>query len=247
MYAYHMEMSDVVVPAAVITGVVVVGRPPGHYSTGRLTRPQAGVVSAWRARLLLDKPLPGQPSARLAARLVGGSDRPRASCSDAVAAAAADLLRQPPGPLELARYAYASMQAASDAAHGGADADEAPLYPPVSWYLPAPLAARAEQLRADACAAVRAARDEALAEAARIYPGRTRPGALARDLHAAGKLARAGLPYSRQVPRGTIARMAIDRWARRHPDDVAADAVAYAAAVHQQPHRARRDMRRLTR
>ena len=35
----------------------------------------------------------------------------RASCSDAVAVA--DLLpRQPPEPLELARYAYAAMQAA---------------------------------------------------------------------------------------------------------------------------------------
>jgi hypothetical protein len=41
--------------------------------------------------------------------------------------------------------------------------------------------------------------------------------------------------------------MAIDKWARRGPDRVAAAAVAWADEGHDQPHRARRDMRTLTR
>ena len=224
---------DAVFSAAVVTGLVVPGGPPAHYSTGRLTRAQAETVNAWRARLRLNRPLPGQPPAGLAARMASGSDRPRASCSDAIAAAVADLLRQPPEPLELARYAYASMQAARHAARSR-EAGEAPLYPPVSWYLPQWLTVPAEQLRAAALAAVRRAQDEV---DARPHPGTTRAAALAC----------AGLPFTRQIPRGAIARMAIDRWAPRHPDDVAVAAAAYASVVHQQPHRARRDMRRLAR
>jgi len=60
------------------------------------------------------------------------------------------------------------------------------------------------------------------------------------------QLTHRGLPARvRQVPRGALARMAIDHWARRPVDQVAADAVAYAADTHRQVHRARRDMRRL--
>jgi hypothetical protein len=41
--------------------------------------------------------------------------------------------------------------------------------------------------------------------------------------------------------------MAIGAWARRSPDRVAAAAADYAAEVHMQPHRGRRDMRELRR
>jgi hypothetical protein len=45
-----------------------------------------------------------------------------------------------------------------------------------------------------------------------------------------------------KVPRGVLARMAIDRWARRAVDDAVAGAgVAYAADTLDQPHRARTD------
>lgn len=213
-----------------------------HYSTGRLTRSQASAINAWRARLRLDKPLSGhgyQPGAS------GQDSRPRASCSDAVAAAVADLLlRQPPPPLELARYTYASMTATRG--RGRSDGG-AQLYPPVSWYLPHWLTGPAEALRAAAWNAVLQAHDEAETEAACFYPGKTRAAAMARCSHKGAVLARAGLPLSRQIPRGAIARMAVDLWTPRHPDAVTADAVAYAAEVHQQPHRARRDMRTLER
>lgn len=236
----------VIVPSGIITGLVVQDGPPSHFSTGRLTRAQAATVNAWRTRLRLARPLPGHPPAGTSARMARGDDLPRASCSDAVAAAVADLLlRQPPEPLELACYAYASMQAARLPGRG--ESDEAQLYPPVSWYLPQWLTASAEQLRTGALNAALQVHDEAETEAARLYPGMTRAMAVARYLHKAAVVARAGLPFTRQVPRGAIARMAIDLWAPRHPDDVAAAAVAYAAEVHQQPHRARRDMRTLAR
>ena len=242
-----MENPQDGIPGQAITGVVLPDGPPVHYSTGRLTRAQAGTVNAWRARLRPDRQLPGRVPARPGTGMTGAGGRVRASCSDVVAAAVADLLRRPPGPLELARYAYRAMAAASAAAHGGEAGESAPLYPPVSWYLPGWLAARAEQLRASAWAAVRHAREDALAEAARLYPGGGRDVSPARSLHVLGTLDRAGLTFSRQVPRGAIARMAIDRWAQRHPDDVAAEAAGYAASVHQQPHRARSDMRVLAR
>jgi hypothetical protein len=154
------------------------------------------------------------------------------------------LLRQPPTPLELARYAYASMAATRGPGQIG---NGAQLYPPVSWYLPNWLAGPAEQLRTAAWNAALQAHDDAETEAARFYPGKARTAAMARCSHKREVLARTGLPVSRQIPRGAIARMAVDLWAPRHADDVAADAVAYAALVHQQPHRARRDMRRLER
>jgi hypothetical protein len=36
------------------------GLPAVNYSTGRLTAAQVAVVDRWRARLLEDRPLPGQ-------------------------------------------------------------------------------------------------------------------------------------------------------------------------------------------
>jgi len=50
-----------------------------------------------------------------------------------------------------------------------------------------------------------------------------------------------------KVPGGALARMAIDRWARRSADRVAGDAAAYSADAHEQPHRGRRDMHELRR
>lgn len=216
-----------------------------HYSTGRLTRAQAAIIDKWRARLRLDRPLPGQPPVGPAARILGFSDRPRASCSDAIAVAVDALLASPPAPLELARYAYAGMRAQQDAAQDGVPGSATPQYLPVSWYMPGDLARAAKDLR-------RAAYDAALEIHAGIrrtayqrYPGGTREAAAARALFTVGELARQRLPFIRQIPRGAVGRMAIDRWAGRRPDDVAADAVAYAALVHQHPQRARSDMHRL--
>jgi hypothetical protein len=222
--------------------------PPVHYSTGRLTRAQAEVVNAWRARLREDRPLPGQPRAGEVARLIlGADDRPRASCSDAVAAAVADLLtRRLPEPLALARYAYVGIQAQRAAAQGVGE-DRAALYPPVSYYLPAELAGPAEELRALAFREARALYNELEAEAQRRLPGEDRAAAVARVVWLAGELARQGLPCLRQIPRGAIARMAIDQWARRGADRVAAAAVDYAASQHDQPHRARVDMQKIRR
>src|ERR1700722_10493525 len=70
------------------------GPAPGSrkYSTGYLTPAQAATVAAWR-RHLLEPP-------------------PRASASDTIAAAAGHLLATaPPGPLQLAAYAYTAMLA----------------------------------------------------------------------------------------------------------------------------------------
>lgn len=228
------------------------GEPAGagslvHYSTGRLTRAQADLVNAWRARLREDRPLPRQRPVSAAGRILGASNRPRASGSDVIAAAVADLLaRHPPGPLELARYAYAGMLAQQAAAKGRAPLDAA-LYPPVSWYLTAEAARQAEELRADALAAVHEIRREVRRQAYEQHPGGTREAAISRALYTAAEMARLGLPFTKQIPRGTIARLAITRWAARGADRVAAAAVAYATSAHDKPHRARSDIRELRR
>jgi hypothetical protein len=125
---------------------------PVHYSTGRLTRGQAALVNTWRARLLLDRPLPGRRPVGEVARLLGLDNRPPASCSDIIAAAVTDLLRQGSDELGLARYAHAGWQAQQAAArrngYNGSDDDKAPLYPPVSFYLGGALATQYEALRA---------------------------------------------------------------------------------------------------
>ena len=133
--------------------------PPVHYSTGRLTRAQAEVVNAWRARLREDRPLPGQPRAgQVARRDPGADDRPRASCSDAIAAAVADCSRRPPEPLALARKPAPAPGAAGR--RPGRGEDRAALYPLVSYYLPAELAGPAEELRALAFREARALYNE---------------------------------------------------------------------------------------
>jgi hypothetical protein len=213
--------------------------PAAHHSTGRLTAAQAGIVDRWRARLLEDRPLPGRPRVSEMMRLLGMDDRPPASGSDAIAAAVQDLLETSrPAGLEMARYAEATRLAA---ARGG---PAAPICQPVSFYLPEDLAAAAEQLRAQAPGEVIAAHNELQREAEKQFPSDEKQQAL----WVSAQLTRRGIPHRvRQVPRGAIARIAIDRWARRSADRVAADAVAYAAAVHDQAHRARRDMSQLQR
>jgi hypothetical protein len=208
-----------------------------HYSTGRLTPGQAAVVDRWRARLLLDRPLPGKDRVSPAARMLGFDDRPRASCSDAIAAAVADLLRRGGvSGLDLVRYAEAGRLAVER------KRADAPVCQPVSYYLPSDVADQAEELRAQAHREVAEAREEIRAEARRKYPD----DQLSQAFHMLGELATRGLPAKqRQVPRGAIARLAVDRWADRSPDEVAAAAVDYASEVHLQAHRARRDMRQL--
>jgi hypothetical protein len=220
--------------------------PSAHYSTGRLTRAQAELVNQWRARLLEDRPLPGRARVGGMARLTGLDDRPPASCSDIIAAAVEDLMRQPPDALDLARYAHAGWQAQQAAARGNRDDGKAPLYPPVSFYLPPELAEPYEALRARAYERVQEAHQELEEEAARRYPEKTQADERATWLAIAKS--RHGLPHRpRKIPGGAAARMAIDRWARRSADRVCADAVAYAADAHEQPHRGRRDMYELRR
>jgi hypothetical protein len=219
-----------------------------HYSTGRLTRRQAETVNRWRARLAEDRPLPGEERVSAAARILGLDDRPRASCSDCVAAAVVALLAAGPDPMALARYAEASWRAQRAAADGGRDAAAAPVYPPVSWYLPAELADTHAGLRDRAWQAAAQARQEVATEAERRYPGKDQAAATARALWYLGELARRDIPRrAARVPRGVLARMAIDAWASHTPDEVCARAVDHAAQWHEQPHRGRRDMHELQR
>jgi hypothetical protein len=219
------------------SGVLESGPGFLHYSTGRLTPAQAGVVDRWRARLREDRPLPGHKRVPAVLRLLGIDDRPRASCSDAVAAAVRDLLRHdPPAGLALARYAEAGRLAAL---RGGA---AAPVCQPVSFYLPEDLAGSLEELRAQARQDLMEAYNELWREAEQQQPGDEKQQAA----WFRSQVRQRNLPArARQIPRGALARMAIDRWARRGADRVATDAEDYAAEVHQQVHRARRDMRQL--
>jgi hypothetical protein len=170
-------------------------------------------------------------------REAGADNRPRASCSDVIAAAThALLVRAPPTGLDLACYAEAGRLAVL---RGD---PVAPVCQPVSFYLPSDLAAILEELRVRAVHEVITTRNELRHEAEQRFPGDL-------DQQAAwfsAQLARRNLPARvRQVPRGAPARMAIDQWARRPVGQVAAEAVAYAAETHRQVHRARRDMRQL--
>jgi hypothetical protein len=221
-------------------------RPAVHCSTGRLTREQAGTVDAWRARLLQDRPPAGRAPAGEAARLAGATDHPRASTSDAVAAAVAALLRRPPDALALAGYAYRAMLAQWEDSHGS-PRPAAPSCPPVSYYLPAVLADQADGLRAQARLAAVEKLRALRVEAGERFPGKTDRAAQQRSRHIEGRVDALGLYFTRQLPRGAVARMAIDRWAARPEDDVAAEAVDWCQDHHVQWHRARRDMTRLRR
>ncbi len=229
-------------------------RPPVHYSTGRLTGRQAGVVNRWRARLAENKPLPGQDPVPPGLRMLGIDNRPKASCSDAVAAAVAELLAAGPDPMVVARAADASWQAQRAAAAGRRDTAAAPVYPGVSWYLPADLAGIWEELRWQARLTAGRARNEVLAEAEQRYPADGPGGQPSPECERnrrrwyLDQLRERDIPLrGAQVPRGVIARMAIDAWARRSPDTVCAAAAGFAAEWHDQPHRGRRDMHQLAR
>lgn len=222
-------------------------RPPVHYSTGRLTRAQMQAVNAWRARLRKDRPLPGEERTGRQGRMLGCDDRPRASCSDVIAAAVTELLARGPEPMTVARHADATWKALKAIADGGGrDSAAAPAYPPVSWYLPADLADQHDELRQRAWDTAARERAAVRAEALKRYPRRN--DAVARAMWYYSELAARGIPArGALIPGGTVARTAIDAWARRSVDQVCAAAVDYAAQWHQQPHRGRRDMRQLQR
>jgi hypothetical protein len=231
-------------------------RPPVHYSTGRLTLGQAAAVDRWRARLREDKPLPGEERVSAAARMLGSSDHPRASTSDAIAAAVNHMLaRQPPEPLEVVSYAYRGIRAQWLAGQGRGQPGRAPVRPPVSYYLPAELAGEAEKLAGEAPWAALKRYNEILADAAGRWPGEEGPAPGQRAAYVATQVEHEGLYYLghkpntrlRNVPAGVIGRMAIDRWARRPVDDVIAAAVDWCQFHHEQWHRARYDMHKLTR
>lgn len=222
--------------------------PPRHYSTGRLTGAQAAVVNTWRDRLLEDRPLPGDRPTRTSPlmRLVGFDDRPRASCSDVIAAAVVDLLAKAPDELDIARYGETTSLAHKTAAERHLDDAQAPRFPPVSFYLPADIADRFDEIRRRTSHHIAQELHELREEAKRRFPrpaqAQDRANWYARERHRLGLPARA-----RRIPAGVLARMAIDRWRRRSVDKVVTDAVAYAKAVHVQPHRARQDMHQLRR
>jgi hypothetical protein len=227
-------------------------RGPAHYKTGNLNERQAAAVDAWRARLRQNRPLPGQERASDAARLAeGASDHPRASTSDVIAAAVADMLRRRstrPAPLDLAAYAYRTMIAARAASWDREPPVPPPDYPAVSWYAPPELADQVDELRAAAAAAALQKANALPAEAAKRYPADRYPNDAdrRRARYVAAARDRYGLRYAgRAVPPGAVARMAIDRWAARDVDQVIAAGVAWCQDHHQQWHRPRRDMRAL--
>lgn len=229
-------------------------RPPVHYSTGRLTRAQAATVDRWRARLREDKPLPGAERVSTVARMLGSSDHPRASTSDAVAAAVDAMLARPPELLEVVGYAYRAMREQWLAGQGRGNASRAPVHPPVSYYLPAALAELADQLVSDAAMAALDKHIEITEEAARLYPG-DEPEQLGKRAGDIGdqiehySLYYVGLRKGtrlRSVPRGTLARMAIDRWAQQDTDWVIGRAVDWCQGEHDQWHRAWASMQKLT-
>ncbi|MEU4548747.1 hypothetical protein [Nonomuraea dietziae] len=229
-----------------------------HYSTGRLTTQQAETVAAWRERLQQDEPLPGLkhkgPTLRTFYNL---DDRPPASCSDVIAAAVQRFLEQrPPDPLHVVRYHYQAVQAQKRAGQGHYS-PAAPIHQQVSFYLTEQLTAVYEALRKSCESAMVALIAELEEQAAAEIPdhdldtGEVRPPRLLAGLRAMTvrmRLAGRGLPDRPiRITGGVIARMAIDQAARRKVDNVLLDAVRYASDVHDQPHRARRDMHRLRR
>jgi hypothetical protein len=86
------------------------------------------------------------------------------------------------------------------------------VHAPVSFYLPPELAAPYEALRTAARRRVRERRAELEAEARERFPSPGRDLARERARWLAGALAAERLPVrDRSVPRGAMARMAIDR------------------------------------
>ncbi|MGW2220485.1 hypothetical protein ACWCSD_36345 [Nonomuraea sp. NPDC001684] len=213
------------------------------YSTGLLNAAQAAAVEQWKARLHEDKPLPGVRKKGEVLRLVYHlDDRPACSLSDVIAAAVTELLEQkPPDSLDVARYACRTVREQRLIAVNGVT-PESPVHKKVSFYLIAKTAAHWEMLRA---AAFQRQRDEVKAlhvEAEQRYPAGEQRKERAQWVWR--QLNRLGLPEQPvKIPGGVIGRMAIDYVAkRRGVDRVVGDAVRYASEVHEQPHRARRDV-----
>ncbi|MFR9774169.1 hypothetical protein [Nocardia sp. SC052] len=197
-----------------------------HYSTGRLTTAQARTVNMWRQQLTLTDPRWSTPN-----------QRPPASSSDCIAAAVTDLLDTArPEHLELVRYAD-RMREQQRANRAGAF----PAGSVVSFYLPPSYADQLDALLADAQQhhddTLDQAREQVLAE----LPGRA--NATARVMRMMSVVGSLNIPLKAyRLPAGTLARMAIDRWAAKPATAVVAAAVAYGREYHAQQHRARKDM-----
>lgn len=154
----------------------------------------------------------------------------RASTSDCIAAAVHALLAAVPDPLDVARAAESGRRAAVGRQLGG---------PAVSVYVGAEDAEEFLALIDRAGAAV-----VELAEQLRLEASAAGQDSVALRVREA--LESRGLPRpGRAIPRGAVARLAIDGWTARPARDVAADAARWAAVHHEQLHLARRDMRDL--
>ncbi|MEV6071985.1 hypothetical protein AB0L82_36055 [Nocardia sp. NPDC052001] len=201
-------------------------RAARHYSTGKLTIAQARVVDGWRRQLTV-------PDRRFSTP----NNRPPASSSDCVAAAVVHLLdHAEPEPRELIRYA-ARMRENLALERGRAF----PAASVVSFYLPAPYALRLDAMLTAAQDHHAELLDQARDRVHTELPGRE--NATARGLRMMSAVAELGIPHKAYIlPAGTLARLAIDRWARKSPATVVAAAVAHGSAHHEQMHRARHDM-----
>ncbi|MFG2007288.1 hypothetical protein ACGFNU_49875 [Spirillospora sp. NPDC048911] len=174
--------------------------------------------------------------------------RPPASLSDTLAVAVIELFTDAlPDPFTVAAYAARTRRRHElDLARG-----RVPEHPPVAFYLPPRFTQRydgfLDKIFEDLCGAYAAE----LAQVSQQFVITPAPAVLAAEVYE--RLGTAGIssswyrrrapgtPY--RIPAGTLARMAIDRWARRPVEQVVLAAVSYATAVHQQPHRTRRDIR----
>ncbi|MFD9946269.1 hypothetical protein ACFWYW_30620 [Nonomuraea sp. NPDC059023] len=175
-----------------------------------------------------------------------------------VAAAVRRLLQtRPTAPLAVVRYHHQATTAQKEAGQGR-PSPAATVLQPVSFYLAdAPDAAAYEELRRGCETAMRRLIAEVEKEVETTVPkrdpetGETRSPARLTSLRKVSvrlMLAARGLPGRPiHITGGVIARMGIDAASRRKVDNVILDGVEYAQAVHEQPHRARRDMHDLTR
>ncbi|MBF6588441.1 hypothetical protein IU414_27235 [Nocardia farcinica] len=200
--------------------------PARHCSTGKLTVAQAGLVDRWRRQLTVPDPRWHTPD-----------QRPPASSSDCIAAAVVDLLdHAEPDHLSLIRYAARIRETlARERGRGFPAASVA------SFYLPATYAARADDLLTAAYDHHAGLLDQARDQVRTELPDRDQ--AIDRALRLTALTAAQNIPARiYKLPVGTLARLAIDRWARRAPTTVVAAAVAHGARHHRQLHRARRDM-----
>lgn len=203
-----------------------VAQPARHYSTGKLTIAQARIVDSWRRQLTVSDRKWHTPN-----------NRPPASSSDCIAAAVLDLLDYAePDPLALIRYSERIRNdLALERGHGF------PIASVVSFYLPAVHAERVDGLLTAAQIHHGELLDDAAEQAATEFAGRG--NATARRTRTLDLIGAHRIPHKvYKLPAGTLARMAIDRWARRSPATVVAAAVKHGAAHHEQQHRARHDM-----